>query len=338
MAATQYVEEFRKASSRVLDWQTKRESLISRPAWGSENFKDSETVIARVFQMTQDLSQLAIDLIEDNDLSVLASSLDAVASNFEQMNGLDTAAMVNNHDQISADLQGHHDEILRIYKQEVAWLTIFAGRMENWISAAKEEYRRTVAAREETEQQLDVATNAAGLAREKAGEAGAAEFTAGYRQQADSAAKSAKLWLWVTAVGFALAFLVTVLFVVLHTLGFPSSPQNAVEAIIYLGWRVGTVGLLFGAALWSGRHFRAHTHNHEVNQHRAICLENMRAFHASVEDQAMKDLVALEFSRAATQGMPTGFISGRADGRTDLSPQVLSVASRQVSSAGPQAQ
>ena len=61
---------------------------------------------------------------------------------------------------------------------------------------------------------------------------------------------------------------------------------------------------------------------------------HIEAFRQASE-QAMKDLVALEFSRAATQGMPTGFISGRADARSEVSPQLLSVGARQASSPNP---
>ena len=84
----------------------------------------------------------------------------------------------------------------------------------------------------------------------------------------------------------------------------------------------------------AGRNFKALMHNHEViNRHREVCIDNLLAFHRMVEDQDVKDLVAFEFSRAAAQGMPTGFISGRADARTDASPQVLSLTARQTPSA-----
>ena len=83
----------------------------------------------------------------------------------------------------------------------------------------------------------------------------------------------------------------------------------------------------------AGRNFKALMHNHEVNRHREVCIDNLLAFHRMVEDQDVKDLVAFEFSRAAAQGMPTGFISGRADARTDASLQVLSLTARQTPSA-----
>lgn len=255
---------------------------------------------------------------------------------FGQIDQLDTAAMVSNRDNFASNLASYHDQVRNIYKLEVAWLTLFSGHMENWITPAEEEYERTAAMRAETEGHLKAAEQAAAVAREKAGEAGATEFTAGYREQAGVAREASFLWLAATICVFSVAFITTVTFVVLHAFDIPPPPTTTAEALTYLGWRVGTVGLLVGAAVWCGRLFRAHRHNREVNQHRAVCLENMRAFHAAVEDPAMKDLVALEFSRAATQGMPTGFISGRAEARNDATPHLLSVGTKQLPPAGSQ--
>ena len=121
----------------------------------------------------------------------------------------------------------------------------------------------------------------------------------------------------------------------MHILGVPPAPTGTPEVLIYLGWRLGTVGLIVFGSVWAGRLYRAHMHNREINLHRAICLDNMRAFHASVQDQGIKDIVALEFSRAATQGMPTGFISAKAEGHNDASTQVLSLATKGVPTQGP---
>ena len=68
------------------------------------------------------------------------------------------------------------------------------------------------------------------------------------------------------------------------------------------------VGGLGWVANWCGGNYRAYRHGYEVNQHRAICLENMTAFQRSADGAAAKDAIVTEFSRAATQGMPTGFI------------------------------
>ena len=222
------------------------------------------------------------------------------------------------------------------YRAEVPWIATYSGKAEHWLAAARDEHTRTKQVREEAERQLEAAKDAANIARESAGEAGAAEFTGAFREQAGKANEAAGKWLKATAWAFGFALFATVTFVVLLASGVPPSPTTGAEAIIYLGWRVGVVGLLVGGAAWCGRHYRANRHNHEVNQHRAACLENMQAFQRAAEDQGVKDLVVLEFSKAAAQGMPTGFISGQADGRVGASPQVLSLATKQMSSLNPQ--
>ena len=336
MASYEHLKGFEQQSKEMLAWKPKQKSLINRPGkWGDQDFSASQTAIERMLKMVEDISELSVDLIDDGVLSSLNGMIGEVNSTFKQIDTLDTAAMVNNHDQIASNLEANYHNILNIYKQEVAWLTIFAGKMETWIKPAHQEFDRIRELREEAEAHRAAAYDAAVAAREKAGEAGAAEFTAGFRQQADRSSTLSGRWLWAAAVAFGLALATTGLFVRLHAIEGATAPQTAAEAIIYVGWRVGTVSLLFWAAVWCGRHFRAHAHNREVNLHRAVCLENMRAFHASVKEQDIKDLVALEFARAATHGMPTGFISGKAEARNDGSPNILSLASRQVPPVSP---
>ena len=334
MAETEIVENFKQGASTVLEWRSKKNSLIERDNWGDHNFKESESLIDRILKMTDDLATLPVELTDDGTLSQLGNNLAAVAGIFERIDAFTTADMVANQQGIASEIRGQHDEILNIYRAEVAWLAIYSGRVQHWLSGARDEYNSTKRAREETEKQLEAAREAARVAREKAGAAGAAEFTAAFREQAEAAKDASRYWLWATGLAFGLATIATLTFVVLHGNGIPPSPSTTADALIYLGWRVGTVGLLFGASVWCGRHYRAHRHNYEVNQHREACLENMQAFQRAVDDQAVKDMVVLEFSRAAAQGMPTGFISGRAEARSDLSPQVLSLATKQASSLG----
>ena len=329
------VEAFAESSAKLLAWQPRQDTLVSRPGrWGDRDFSETTPYFSRVFQMTQDFAGLSVDLLDDSTLDQLTACLNALVGEFERIDQLDTVGMVNTQDVIASNVQAHHDSMLEVYKREIAWLTMFAGRMENWLAQAKSEYDQTRTVRERAEQESSAAAQAADIAREKAGEAGAAEFTGGYRTRAKEAAASAKSWLVVTATAFAVALAATGTFLALHVLGIPAAPTSPAEVLIYLGWRLGTVGLIVASAVWSGRLYRAHMHNSAINLHRAICLDNMRAFHASVQDPGIKDVVALEFSRAATQGMPTGFISAKADGRNDASTQVLSLAAKGIPPQG----
>ena len=336
MAESTTVEQFKQISSAVLNWRGRKDELVTRRAWGDRNFEDLKPHMERIFKMTEDLSSLPVELIEEHSLSDLNTFLDDVVDIFQRIDGFSTSDMVNNRDAVAGALRSYEASILVHYRAEVPWIATYSGKAEHWLSAARDEHKRTKQVREEAERQLEAAKDAANIARESAGEAGATEFTGAFRELAGKANTSAGKWLKATAWAFGFALSATVIFVVLHACGIPPSPTTGAESIIYLGWRVGLVGLLVGGAAWCGRHYRAHRHNHEVNQHRAACLENMKAFQRAAEDQGVKDLVVLEFSKAATQGMPTGFISGQADGRVGASPQVLSLATKQMPSLNPQ--
>lgn len=336
MAEQNTVEQFKQKSSAVLDWRDRMDDLVARREWGDQSFEDLKPALELIFKMTNDLSFLPIELIEESILTGLNEHLVAVKNVFEQIDGFSTSDMVNYRDDIARQVRDLEESIRGHYRTEVPWLATYSGTSEKWLSAARDELNMTKEVRAEAERQLEAAKEAANIARESAGKAGAAEFTGAFREQAEAAATASSVWLWATGLIFAVALAATVVFVVLHACGIPPNPTKTAEAIIYLGWRVGVVGLLVGGAAWCGRHFRANRHNHEINQHRAACLENMQAFQRAAEDQGVKDMVVLEFSKAAAQGMPTGFISGQADGRIGGSSNLLSLATRQASSIAPQ--
>lgn len=336
MAEENTVNQFKQKSGAILDWRDRMDDLIERRDWGDQNFQDLKPVLELIFKMTDDLSSLPVDLIEEDNLKALDAHLESVTNTFQEIDRFSTSDMVNRRSVIANRVRNLEESIRSHYRTHVPWLAIYSGTSEKWLSAARDEHVRTKEVREEAERELEVAKDAAKVARESAGEAGAAEFTGAFRDQAEAADRSSSVWLRATGMIFAISLATTITFVVLHACGIPPSPTTVAEAVIYLSWRVGVVGLLIGGAAWCGRHFRANRHNHEVNQHRAACLENMQAFQRAAEDQGVKDMVVLEFSKAAAQGMPTGFISGQADGRIGGSPHLLSLATRQAPSLAPQ--
>ena len=235
MAETGIVENFRQRVNAVLEWRSKKDSLIQRDKWGDHNLKQSESFIGRILKMAEDFSTLPVDLTLDRTLQQLNSQLEIVASIFERIDQFSTADMVSNQEGITKEIRDQHDSILNIYRTEVAWLAIYSGRVQHWLSGARDEYNRTKEMREKADQELEAATKAARVAREKAGAAGAAEFTAAFRNQAEAAKTASTLWLLATGIAFGLATVATVTFVILHGNGIPPSPSSTPDAIIYLG-------------------------------------------------------------------------------------------------------
>ena len=96
MAETEIVENFKQGASTVLEWRSKKNSLIERDNWGDHNFKESESLIDRILKMTDDLATLPVELTDDGTLSQLGNNLAAVAGIFERIDAFTTADMVAN--------------------------------------------------------------------------------------------------------------------------------------------------------------------------------------------------------------------------------------------------
>ncbi|MYE01063.1 MAG: hypothetical protein F4Y03_07240 [Alphaproteobacteria bacterium] len=143
-------------------------------------------------------------------------------------------------------------------------------------------------------------------ARAAAGEAGAAEFTHEFREEAKSMEKRGHGWLWPTGI-FATLALVLSVFLMFGLLG--ETPESTWEAIYRLGGRVIAISVLFYAAIWSGRIVLANMHLASVNKHRAVSLQTLQAFHQVADDPAAKDAVVLEAARAVYENVPSGYIA-----------------------------
>ena len=237
MAETTTIEQFKKVSSAILDWRGRKDKLVTRQEWGDQSFKDVKPQMELIFKMTNDLASLPVELIEESTLSALNEFLDRVRYIFQEIDDYSTSDIVNNRDAIANDVRGLEGSIRDHYRTEVPWLATYSGTSENWLSAARDEQKRTKEIREEAERHLAAAKDAANIARESAGESGAAEFTGAFRDQATKADESAAKWLKATAWAFGLALFATVIFVALHACDIPPSPTTKSTSIGPLAWR-----------------------------------------------------------------------------------------------------
>lgn len=93
-------------------------------------------------------------------------------------------------------------------------------------------------------------------------------------------------------------------------------PTNTWDAVYRLGGRIVAIGVLFYAAVWSGRIVLANMHQASVNKHRAVSLQTLQAFHQAAEDPAAKDAVVLEAARAVYENVPSGYVARQSSGQS----------------------
>ena len=188
-------------------------------------------------------------------------------------------------------------------------LALHAGKIENWTAKIKNlSAEATNLLKESTDYSNDRRKEVDKIvqtARAAAGEAGAAEFTHEFRDEAALLEKRGKTWLLPTCVFALLALILSILFVFY---GVGEVPISNIEAAYRFGGRVIGISVLIYAAIWSGRVVLANLHLSSVNKHRAISLQTLQAFHHAAEDIATKDAVVLEAARAVYENVPSGYI------------------------------
>ena len=195
-------------------------------------------------------------------------------------------------------------------------LAYYAGKIDGWTSGMEDVRARANDFLKNTEkyakdQRAEIAKIAKD-ARAAAGEAGAAEFTHEFRDEAENLERKARKWLQL-AGGLTVVTLALSGLIVLGLLG--DIPENAWEAAYRLGGRVILISVLFYAAVWSGRLALANLHLASVNRHRAMSLQSLKAFLHATEDAGTRDSVVLEAARAAYESVPSGYIGRQAAGQ-----------------------
>lgn len=314
MVNEEVIRTFREVCDAINDLSEKRDHLIKRQQWGEITFEVAQEDIDTVFWIVREIGKLPIEIIPENYLSNGTNSLSNIKRILDQiddftLSGDPTSSRNSLSDRLGEELQ----EVMSHIGIWIPILALRAGEIQNWSARMQNVSADVTATLQQTKSQaekgLDDIRTAVEAARAAAGEAGAAEFTHEFREEAKSIEKRGWLWLWPTGIFSTLAF---ILALSLMFGWFGEMPENTWEAIYRFGGRIVAISVLFYAAIWSGRIVLANMHLASVNKHRAVSLQTLQAFHQAVEDPAARDAVVLEAARAVYENVPSGYISRQA--------------------------
>lgn len=297
----------------------REKSLESRSEWGSITFEKASADFERVFEILAHLSVLPLEYLTDSAVSQIQSECSQVAELFGRVNAfnIEQQTPTQTRDAMVNEIHGRADQLytvaspwipfLAYQKGDVAKniesLTTSVGQAQTLIDGAKE----TIKSR-----QSEIETIIT-QAREASAAAGAAVFTQDFKNEAKTLEEQATGWLKLTAgLGLAtLAFAITVWL-------FPVNGDDAAAIIQRFGGKLAALVALFTATLWCGRTFKALKHLSTVNRHRALSLQTFQAFSHAASDDATKDAVLMEATRAIFGGVPTGFLDGKGGPEQDF--------------------
>ncbi len=318
MATSEQINELIELCRQIGELKPERSHYIKRAEWGEITFESIENEIELVFWLVEQLSQLPMQVILDQDIANAKNELQQINQQFIKIDEftISSGNAASLRDKITNEFKHQYEQFIRAIGMWIPLLALKAGEFESWTEKMSEFNTRgdkviekllknAESSREEVESIVQTA-------RVAAGEAGAAEFTHEFRDEAKTADKRGKRWLWPTCV-FSIAALSLSFLLIFDKLG--ETPATMIEAAYGLGGRVFAISVLFYAAIWSGRLVLANLHLASLNRHRAVSLQTLQAFLKAAEDKAAKDAVVLEAARAVYENVPSGYIGHAESGK-----------------------
>ena len=189
-----------------------------------------------------------------------------------------TATQATDYAKIEREAKGYHATM----QQE-------AEELSSFISSARTEAERALAAVKEQAAEAGVSTNA--------------QIFVGVAKQHEAASGK---WLKATVV-MAVATFVAALAALITA--FLYQPTDVAATIQYVVAKLLVISTLSFGVLWCARNYRSERHNETLNRHRANALMTFRAFVEGSGDDRIKDAILLQAAQAAFLGRPTGFDS-----------------------------
>lgn len=306
--------------------------LISRTEWGSIDFSAAAADVDSVFEVASLLRDLPLQRLPANAISQITDAFEAVLTwlrkmdefNLQQSNPAHARNEIVNNlavQQQNLYLQTHNWIPFLAYLKgdipaQLGRITSSAGQAE----ASKAEFDKFVSAQRGEIESIVQAT------REAAAEAGVGSFTEDFLEDAKSRERDADTWLSRSVIAALASLIVAVGFF------FVQPPDNQYSMIQYATSKIVILAMLIGITAWCAGNYKANKHQGTVSRFKAHALKTFQAFVQATDNDAVKDSVLLETTRAIfTQGQ-SGYIKG--DASSEGTPRILEVIKNATGIAG----
>jgi hypothetical protein len=314
MATEQATQALRTSITEALAFREK--SLESRAQWGSISFEKASSDFKRIFEILAHLSILPLEYLPDTAISQIQSSITSTSEVFiriDQFNIEQQQTPTGVRDSLVSEIHAQADQLYHHASSWVSFLAYQKGDVAKNIETLTGSLTRAQGLVDEAKEKIDARQGEIETiitqAREASAAAGAAVFTQDFKNEASTLNTRATGWLKLTG---ALALLTLVIAAVMWFA--PANGSDMATVVQRFGGRLAVLVVLFTATLWCGKTFNALMHLSTVNRHRALSLQTFQAFSHAASDDATKNAVLMETTRAIFGSVPTGFLDGKASG------------------------
>lgn len=311
MATEQATQALRKSISDALTFREK--GLESRAQWGSISFEKASSDFKRVFEILAHLSVLPLEYLTDTAISQIQASITSTSEVFKRVDNFNIEQQTPTavRDRLVSEI---HDQADQLYQHASPWVSFLAyqkGDVAKNIETLTGALTRAQALVDEAKTRIAARQGEIETiitqAREASAAAGAAVFIQDFKNEAAELSRRATHWLKITG---ALAFVTLAVAAVMWFA--PANGSDTATVVQRFGGRLAVLVVLFTATLWCGKTFNALMHLSTVNRHRALSLQTFQAFSHAASDEATKDAVLMETTRAIFGSVPTGFLDAKA--------------------------
>lgn len=327
---SQEEESRKKLAALVNDIATSNPDGLIRSDLGPFNFTESLPAFRRIVDLFRALDEVPLDFVPQGTLTKLVTAAEQMNAALDRVRDFDPPAEQNPsqvQEQIINQLQTAYDKHYENIRSEIA----FGSKMGADFSALDAQARQTVQElydlQRRMEQTLEDAeaqsTSILEGMKSAAADAGVAQTSVAFEDEASTQEKAARAWMWATIAVASLTAVAAVLSFAYWLAWAPEDLSTARAVQIGLA-KLLIFSVLYYGLVWTGRNFLAHRHNQTVNVHRQNALRTFHAFVSSASDEATKNAVLLQATQSIFLPQATGYL-GTDNSSQNATPQILEI-------------
>lgn len=326
MAQNEQAEELHRICQECMSKSS--EEMVPNPEWGKINFVEAEPKLKITFRLFKDLLRLPVIILPEHILDSIISGARSLVMSIDRIKRFDALEghPRQRREEIITDINGQVDTFYAEVQHWIPYLAYQHGDVQNQLQELSGAVQQADAilesASKETKAKKTEIDDIVAATREASASAGVAHFSADFMNEAETLTKSAQWWLWVTG-GLALVTL-GVAYAFLRM----DDPSGLYSVIYHSTTKLIILGTLIAATVWCGKIYRALRHQITTNRHRANAIKTFQAFNKAASDDAARDAVLMETTRAIFNSSPSGYLDQETAGSGNEQTRVIELPGR----------
>ena len=278
---------------------------------GSINFEDGVGVFRAAIELAKELSGLPLELLPPENSPVLRDQFQSLTAALDAVRDFKLTGQ-NDAQQRDALLNKTREQFAsarQVTYPHIPYLTLRGAKIEEIARRSTELFEQVrdqmAEALDSVRARVEEVEAIVQAVRDAAAASGASQYAPKFKETAKEHHEASRNWLWAAGIlGTATAFL---------AVGFlwafePADTIGSAKAVQQLVTKLVVLSVVYYAAVWSSRNYRAHRHLSVVNEHRADALTTFETFVAGSSEPQTKDAVLLEAVHSIFSPAATGYI------------------------------